>query len=133
MNSWYEKLSKPSWSPPARLFGPVWTVLYLGILITYGAAAVMFANSQIEWFVFLPFLLNIFFNILFTPIQFVLKKYNLALIDILLILATLIWALIRIYPFAPWILWVNIPHLLWVSFAAVLQSSITWLNKGGLA
>ena len=133
MNSWYEKLSKPSWSPPARLFGPVWTVLYLGILITYGAAAVMFANSQIEWFVFLPFLLNIFFNILFTPIQFVLKKNNLALIDILLILATLIWALIRIYPFAPWILWVNIPHLLWVSFAAVLQSSITWLNKGGLA
>ena len=133
MNSWYEKLSKPSWSPPARLFGPVWTVLYLGILITYGAAAVMFANSQIEWFVFLPFLLNILFNILFTPIQFVLKKNNLALIDILLILATLIWALIRIYPFAPWILWVNIPHLLWVSFAAVLQSSITWLNKGGLA
>ena len=133
MNSWYEKLSKPSWSPPARLFGPVWTVLYLGILITYGAAAVMFANSQIEWFVFLPFLLNILFNILFTPIQFVLKKNNLALIDILLILATLIWALIRIYPFAPWILWVNIPHLLWVSFAAVLQASITWLNKGGLA
>ena len=41
MNSWYEKLSKPSWSPPARLFGPVWTVLYLGILITYGAAAVV--------------------------------------------------------------------------------------------
>jgi len=133
LNSWYEKLSKPSWSPPARLFGPVWTVLYLGILITYGAAAVMFANSQIAWFVFLPFLLNILFNILFTPIQFVLKKNNLALIDILLILATLIWALIRIYPFAPWILWVNIPHLLWVSFAAVLQASITWLNKGGLA
>jgi len=93
----------------------------------------MFANSQIAWFVFLPFLLNILFNILFTPIQFVLKKNNLALIDILLILATLIWALIRIYPFAPWILWVNIPHLLWVSFAAVLQASITWLNKGGLA
>ncbi len=129
MNQWYEKLAKPSWSPPARLFGPVWTVLYVGIVFTYGAATVMFAKSQISWFVLLPFLLNIVFNIAFTPLQFKLRNNNLALIDIFLVLITLIWALINIYPFAPWISWVNIPYLLWVTFATVLQSSITWLNK----
>jgi len=129
MNQWYEKLAKPSWSPPARLFGPVWTVLYVGIVFTYGAAAVMFVKSQIPFVVLLPFLLNIVFNIAFTPLQFKLRSNILALLDIFLVLITLIWALVKIYPFAPWISWVNIPYLLWVLFATVLQSSITWLNR----
>lgn len=129
MNQWYEKLRKPSWSPPARLFGPVWTILYIGIVFTFGAAAVMFAKSQISWFVFLPFLLNIVFNIAFTPLQFKLRNHYLALLDIFMVLFTLIWALLKIYPFAPWISWINIPYLLWVAFATILQSSITWLNR----
>ncbi len=129
MNQWYEELAKPSWSPPARLFGPVWTLLYIGIAITYGAVALMFAKSQISFFVLLPFLLNTVFNLAFTPLQFKLRNNFIALIDIFLVLITLIWAMIRIYPFAPWISWVNIPYLLWVTFATVLQSSITWLNK----
>lgn len=129
MNQWYQELAKPSWSPPARLFGPVWTVLYLGIVITFGAAAYMFVKSQISWVVFLPFLLNIIFNIAFTPLQFKLRNNYLALLDIFLVLITLIWALLIIYPFASWISLVNIPYLLWVAFATVLQSSITWMNR----
>ncbi|MES2242199.1 MAG: tryptophan-rich sensory protein [Pseudomonadota bacterium] len=31
---------------------------------------------------------------------------------------------------ARWVVWVNIPYLLWVLFATVLQLSITWLNRG---
>ena len=129
MNQWYKQLAKPSWAPPAKLFGPVWTVLYLGILLTFGAAAYMFAKSQISWLVLLPFVLNIVFNIAFTPLQFKLRNNKLALLDIFLVLLTLIWALLIIYPLAPWISWVNIPYLLWVAFATVLQSSITWLNR----
>lgn len=129
MNQWYRQLVKPSWSPPARIFGPVWAALYLGIIVTFGAAAYMFAKSEISWSVILPFFLNIVFNFAFTPLQFKLRNNQLALLDILLVLITLIWALTTIYPFAPWISWVNIPYLLWVAFATVLQSSITWLNR----
>lgn len=129
MNLWYEKLAKPFWSPPAWLFGPVWSVLYLGIAITFGAVVYLFAISQISWVVLLPFLLNILFNIAFTPLQFGLKNNYLALVDIILVLITLIWALLNIYPVASWISLVNIPYLLWVAFATVLQSSITWLNR----
>lgn len=129
MNQWYKQLAKPSWAPPAKVFGPVWTVLYIGIIITFGAAAYMFAKSQISWLVLLPFVLNIVFNVAFTPLQFTFRNNNLALLDIFLVLLTLIWAMLIIYPFAPWISWVNIPYLLWVTFATVLQSSITWLNR----
>lgn len=129
MNQWYKQLMKPSWAPPTWIFGPVWSVLYVGIIITYGSAAFMFLKSQIPWLVLLPFILNIVFNIAFTPLQFKLRNNNLALLDIILVLFTLIWALFGIYPFAPWISLVNIPYLLWVTFATVLQSSITWLNR----
>ena len=129
MDQWYEQLLKPKWAPPAFLFGPVWTVLYIGILITFGAAVYMFVKSQISWLIILPFLLNIVFNLAFTPLQFSLRSNFLAFIDIILVLGTLIWALVKIYPFAPWISFVNIPYLLWVAFATVLQASITWMNR----
>jgi translocator protein len=128
-NEWYRQLVKPKWAPPAWIFGPVWLVLYLGILVTYGAAAFMVANSQISWFVFLPFALNIVFNLAFPFFQVSLRNNELALLDIVLVLLTLLWALLSIYPYAPWISWTNIPYLLWVSFATVLQSCITWLNR----
>jgi tryptophan-rich sensory protein len=52
----------------------------------------------------------------------------LAMIDIFLVLATLIWSMISIYRYEKWITYIQIPYLLWVSFATVLQVSITWLN-----
>ena len=129
MNQWYKKLVKPSWAPPAQIFGPLWTVLYIGIVLTFGVATYMFAKSQISWLVLMPFFMNILFNVAFTPLQFKLRNNKLALLDIFLVLVTLIWALIKIYQFAHWISWLNIPYLLWVTFATVLQTSITWLNR----
>lgn len=129
MNQWYKQLQKPSWAPPTWIFGPVWSALYVGIIITFGSAIYMYVKSQIPWPVLFPFILNIVFNIAFTPLQFKLRSNNLALIDIILVLLTLIWAMFKIYPFATWIALVNIPYLLWVAFATVLQSSITWLNR----
>lgn len=129
MNQWYQQLTKPSWAPPGWIFGPVWLVLYIGIVFTYGAAVLMFAKSQISWLVLFPFLLNIGFNLAFTPLQFKLRNNGLAFVDIVLVLLTLIWAMIAIYPFAAWIAVLNSPYLLWVAFATGLQLSITWMNR----
>ncbi len=126
--NWYSQILKPSWSPPSWLFGPVWTVLYVIIAITFGKVFLLAYQKQIPLVVVVPFVLNIIFNLAFTPLQFGLKNNLLASLDILLVLGTLIWAMWAIYPYAAWISFLQIPYLLWVSFATVLQLSITYLN-----
>ena len=86
-------------------------------------------RKEIALLVTLPFILNIIFNLAFTPLQFGLKNNLLAAIDIILILITLAWAMIAIYQYAPWITYMQIPYLTWVSIATVLQLSITYLNR----
>jgi tryptophan-rich sensory protein len=127
--TWYQQLIKPSWAPPASVFGPVWSVLYIGIIISFGAVFMMAAQKKIGWIIALPFVLNLLFNVAFTPLQFGLRSTMLASVDILLVLATLIWAMRSIFPYAPWISYAQVPYLLWVSFATVLQLTITYLNS----
>lgn len=131
MNSynWYSQLIKPLWAPPAWVFGPVWTVLYAVIIVSFGKVFLMFIKKQIPFLVALPFVLNLIFNFSFTSLQFGLKNNLLAGIDILLVLGTLIWSMIVIYPYARWITYAQIPYFFWVSFATILQFYITYLNR----
>lgn len=126
---WYKQLRKPSWAPPTKVFGPVWTVLYIIIAITFGIVFIDVFHGKLPMIVALPFILNLLFNLVFTPIQFGLKKNFLAFIDILLVLATLIWFMMAVYPYEPWITLANIPYLAWVSFATILQGTIAYLNR----
>lgn len=128
-NNWYSLLIKPSWSPPAWLFGPVWTFLYILIAISFGRVFILTYQKEIAFIIALPFILNLIFNFAFTPLQFGSKNLVLASFDILLVLFMLIWGMIAIYPYMKWITYIQIPYLLWVSFATVLQVTITYLNK----
>lgn len=89
----------------------------------------MYFKKQIPFTIVLPFILNIIFNLIFTPIQFGLKNNYLALLDVILVLITLIWGMKSIFIYSRWISFLNIPYLVWVSFATILQATITYLNK----
>lgn len=127
--NWYSQLVKPSWAPPSWLFGPVWTFLYILIALSFGNVFFLTWQKQLPLVVAVPFILNLIFNFAFTPLQFGLKNNWLAAIDILLVLGTLIWAIVSIYPYSRAIAYAQIPYLLWVVFATVLQLTITVLNK----
>lgn len=125
---WYATLVKPAWAPPASVFGPVWSVLYILIAISFGTVFYKVVTKEWPLLVALPFVLNLIANLAFSPIQFGLQNNFLAAVDILFVLGTLIWAMVVIHPYAPWITYIQTPYLLWVMFATVLQLAITVLN-----
>lgn len=127
----YAELIKPLWSPPSWIFGPVWSVLYAIIAVTFGTIFYKAYKKEIPRAIALPFALNLVFNFAFTPIQFGLQNQLLASIDILLVVGTLVWALTALWRTVPnlrWIVYANIPYLLWGTFATCLQLTTTYLN-----
>jgi len=125
----YHDYVKPSWAPPAWLFGPAWSVLYIIIAISFGYVGYFFLSGAISSYIALPFLLNLIANVAYSPIQFQLHNFKLATVDVFLILITLIWAMAAIHSYASWISIVNIPYLAWVCFASGLQITVMMLNR----
>jgi len=129
--TWYQQLSKPFWAPPSWLFGPVWTVLYAIVAVSFGTVFYKAFTKQIHWTVALPFALNLVFNLAFTPIQFGLKNNTLASLDILCVVGTLVWALYAVWHASPelrWTVYANIPYLAWGTYATCLQLAIARAN-----
>jgi tryptophan-rich sensory protein len=121
-------LVKPPFAPPAWLFAPVWSVLYAIIAVTFIRVFYLASKETIPRNVAIPFILNLFFNLAFSPLQFQLQDNYLAAADILFVLGTLIWAMAAIWPYSRKLAYWQIPYLAWVSFATVLQLAVTWLN-----
>jgi tryptophan-rich sensory protein len=127
--SWYSSLIKPVFAPPSWVFGPVWTVLYVIIAVTFIRVFYLAFTKVIPGYVVIPFILNLIFNFSFTPLQFGLQNNYLAAIDIVLVLGTLIWAILAIKPYSASLAYWQIPYLAWVSFATIVQLTITYLNR----
>lgn len=130
-NIQYVNFIRPSWAPPSWLFGPVWTILYAIIFVTFGTIFYKAFTGKISWMIALPFILNLIFNFAFTPIQFGLKNNFLASIDVVLVVVTLAWGMYVVWNSVPelrWVVYANIPYLLWGAFATCLQITITYLN-----
>lgn len=125
---WYNGLEKPSWTPEPATIGLIWQILYPIILLTFGYVFVQTLRKKLPWTVALPFAINLAANLLFTPIQFGLRNLPLAAGDILVVWATIVWAVIAIWEHNKWIAAAQAPYFVWVSIATVLQLSITWWN-----
>ena len=129
MNTWYNQLTKPSWTPEAGTIGLIWTLLYPIIFVAYGFVFYKLFRQQLDWKIALPFILNLIFNLTFTPIQFGLKNLPLACLDITLVLITILWSMAAIWPHYKWVALAQIPYLLWVATATLLQFQITLSNR----
>jgi benzodiazapine receptor len=128
IDEWYTRLQKPDWNPPAWIFGPVWTVLYLMMSVAAWLVWREGGWKSRQWPLGL-FLGQLFLNAIWTPVFFGMYRIGLALIDI-----ALLWMLLGITLIAFWRVnrpagWLLVPYLAWVSFATVLNFTLWRMNS----
>lgn len=126
---WYETLIRPFWAPPAWVFKPVWMILYPLIALSLFLLIHKILTKKVPAHLLIPFALNLFFNILFPFLQFELQNNLLACADIILVWVTLAWGMIMAWAYLPIITYLNVPYFVWVSFATLLEITITYLNR----
>jgi tryptophan-rich sensory protein len=128
--TWYNSLDKPSWTPAPSTIGTIWSILYPIIFLTFLFVMVQCTRGKMPWLVALPFVLNLAANLIFTPIQFGLRSLTGAAIDIVIVWATIVWMMVAIWRYYPIVSLAQVPYLVWVSIASVLQLTITFWNFG---
>ena len=125
---WYNALAKPSWTPAGGTIGLIWSLLYPVIAVTFGYVFVQAFRRKMPRLVAVPFAVNLVANLIFTPIQFGLRNLPLAAADIHIVLGTIVWCMVAVWPQSKWVAVAQVPYLAWVGIATVLQLSITVLN-----
>jgi len=124
---WYPQLSKPSWTPPSAVFGPVWSALYLMMAL----AAWLVWRSRGFSRATLPlalFAAQLLLNLAWSAIFFGLRLPGLAFAEILLLWALILATLIAFWRVTPLAGCLLLPYLAWVTFAAALNFAIWRLN-----
>ncbi len=122
--AWYAGLAKPSFTPPGWVFGPAWTLLYIAIALAgwrvwqrdRGGAAMKLWAAQLV------------LNFLWSPVFFGAHRIGLALVVILLLLATILAFIARTWPRDRAAAGLFVPYALWVAFASTLNAAIFALN-----
>jgi tryptophan-rich sensory protein len=124
---WYINLVKPAINPPAWVFGPVWTMLYL----LMGVSLFMIVNTERSaqrtkaLFIFsAQIFLNFWWSILFFSFHWLLVS----LIEIVVLWGFIVAMIITFRKINPAAAYLQIPYLLWVSFATILNVAFWWVN-----
>jgi benzodiazapine receptor len=124
---WYASLNQPSFNPPNWVFGPVWTTLYIILGISFFMIWKMEAGKQRNQAI-LIFMVQLLLNFSWSFFFFYFKMIGVALIDIVALWIMIVVMLVRFYRLKPQAAYINIPYLLWVSFATVLNGAYFFLN-----
>ena len=128
VKSWFVTLNKPSFNPPAWVFAPVWTTLYIMMGIAFFLIWQSNADELLKRRAMRIYFLQLFFNFTWSFVFFYAKQPGWALANIVLLLLLIVATIFlfsRISKSAAWLLF---PYILWVSFATALNFFIWQLN-----
>jgi tryptophan-rich sensory protein len=127
---WYFTINKPGWTPPAWLFGPVWSVLYvlmaLAMWLVWDSRHDSRVGALIWW------LIQLFLNAAWSWLFFGLTRSGWALAEMLLLIGIVIFCIKVFSTSSRLAAALMLPYLLWLMFAWALNFSIWRLNGGGL-
>jgi translocator protein len=123
---WYPSLRKPLWNPPAWVFGPVWTALYLMMAV---AAWLIWRKTGFAGGALKLFALQLVLNALWSPLFFGLRSPLAGLLDIVPLWAAILATMISFWEISPHAGELLIPYWLWVSFATILNFEVWRMNR----
>lgn len=127
--TWYATLTKPTFSPPNAIFGPVWTILYTLMGIAAYLVWRQGAKKRAVRTALLIFGIHLLLNALWSVIFFGLRSPLLAFGEIILLWGMIIWVILAFRRIdTRTTLWL-LPYLAWVSFAGYLNFTIWLLNR----
>lgn len=124
---WYASLNRPSFNPPNWLFGPVWTILYIIMGISLFLIWKQSKSKERNLAIFV-FCLQQALNFAWSFIFFYFNMIGFALIEIILLWICIVIMIILFYKIKPIAAYINIPYLLWVTFATILNAAYYILN-----
>jgi tryptophan-rich sensory protein len=125
---WYSTLNRPVFNPPNWLFGPVWTVLYLVMGVSLFLVWKEQKSSARNRAIFI-FSVHLILNFGWSFLFFYFNSIGLALVEIILLLISIVLMLIKFHKVKPIAAYINIPYLLWVTFATILNAAYFILNS----
>ena len=125
--SFYAQLSKPSWAPPAGVFGPVWSALYalMGV-----AAWLVWRSPGRKGLALGLFGAQLAANTLWSWLFCAWHRGALAAVEVLVLLALIVATVVAFWRSSRLAALLLVPYLLWVSFASVLTWAVWQRNPG---
>jgi tryptophan-rich sensory protein len=129
VKTWYPGLLKPPGTPPAWVFGPVWSTLYLMMATS---AWLVWRQRDLEdvALALAVFVAQLILNGLWSYIFFGLRRPGAALIEIIVLLVAIAITTIKFLEHSRLSLWLMTPYLAWVTYASYLNYGIWRLNRG---
>ena len=122
--AWYAALEKPTWNPPAWIFGPAWTILY-----TLMAVAAWLVWKRKGWSRPLVFYFaQLILNAAWTPIFFGAHELGWALVEIVALWVAILLTMMAFFRVSKPAGWLFVPYLAWVTFATFLNFTLWRLN-----
>ena len=125
--SWYQTLNQPFLTPPAWVFAPMWTLLYLTMFVSLIFYAKSYKTCDKTWG-YVLFFSQILVNFAWSPIFFGLKNIGLALAVVILLDILVLWNIIIFYKNSKPAGLILIPYFLWILFATYLNFGYFVLN-----
>jgi len=124
---WYAALDKPFFNPPAWVFAPAWTLLYI---LMGGAAWRIWClpETAARTQALRQFVVQLVLNAAWSPVFFGLQSLGGGLAVILLMAIAIVVTIQRFHPLDRTAAWLLAPYLAWVSFASILNVALLALN-----
>ena len=125
-SEWYYNLTKPILSPPDLIFAPMWTFLYILIIIALILYSITPAKNKKYGYIF--FIIQILLNFSWSPIFFLMQNITLALIVIILLDIFVVLTIRKFYSVSKISGIILVPYLIWILFATYLNIGYLILN-----